>query len=206
MEIILNCVCLQTSEHPELNVTKRADWRSMKLSTCPHVAASTFNQKTRSFCFLPLLCKGKKVSEVPLWIPPPGAHRRWHCSMTRDSSRCYSSSQTNAVSPSPPASAKIVKLKSFRPTVLISPLPSYLKIKGLFIRYFHPISGSFESFKIKVFFPKRSNEVSGSWVCLEGWQGCSTPWEPRNVPQTIPEKRSLSFQKGTNNMLFDLMN
>lgn len=110
--------------------------------------------------------------------PPPGAQRRWHCSMTRDSSRCYSSSQTNAASPSPPASAKIVKLKSFRPTVLISPLPSYLKIKGLFIRYFHPISGSFESFKIKVFFPKRSNEVSGSWVCLEGWQGCcSTPWK-----------------------------
>lgn len=30
--------------------------------------------------------------------------------------------------------------------------------------------------------------------------------EPRNVPLTIPGKRSLSFQKGTNNMLFNLMN
>lgn len=162
-------------------------------------------RKPDHFAFFHFYAKERRYPRF-LFESPPGTHRRWHCSMTRDSSRCYSSSQTNAASPSPPASAKIVKLKSFRPTVLISPLPSYLKIKGLFIRYFHPISGSFESFKIKVFFPKRSNEVSGSWVCLEGWQGCSTPWEPRNVPQTIPEKRSLSFQKGTNNMLFDLMN
>lgn len=190
------CACRHQNTQNR-SVTKCVDLRrSLKFSTCPYVASSTFHQKNRSFCFLPLLCEGKKVSEVSVWIPPPGAHPRRHCSVTRDSSRCYSSSQANAASPSPPASAKIFKLKTFRPTVVISPSPSYLKINGLFTRYFHPISGSFESFNIKVFFPKQCNEASGSWVYLEGRQGCcSTPQRAPECTSNNPREKVLIFPK-----------
>lgn len=123
--------------------------KRLKFSTGPHTASLTFNKKNNNFRLIffsfHFCSREEKVSWGFCVNLPPWVYSRWHCSMTEDNSHCYNSLQQNGILPPPPP--PILKLKRFGLTMVSTPSPSYLKIKGSFIHYFHLISSSFQFFK-----------------------------------------------------------
>lgn len=159
--------------------------KRLKFSTCSHAASLTFKPKKliSDFFFLSLLFEGEKLPWGFRVHLPPWVYSRWHCSMTDGNALL----QFLAARWDSPLS-QTLKLKYFWLTVVITPPPSYLKIKGSFIHYFHLISSSFQSFKNQSILPKPIHwNLCEMYVNMQGgWHSTAGP--DRRKPRTYLER------------------